>query len=148
MVLIWLLVAFVALLGELFTMSFYAVYEAAAALLAALVGAVWPNIIVQMLSFVVFSIVLLGLVRPRTVELLFRVRPQPTVQFPDLVGKAAVVRERVTDRGGLVEVGAGEFWSARAFPPGSVFEPGTQVVVAYRDGIRLYVQLPQPGAPT
>ncbi|MCL6596832.1 MAG: NfeD family protein [Firmicutes bacterium] len=140
MVLMWLLLALLALLGELLTMAFYAVYEAVAALLTALVAAVWPSFAGQVAAFALFSGILLGVVRPRTVELLFRARPQPTVPFPDLAGKAATVRERVTDHGGLVEVGEGEFWSARAYPPGSVFERGTAVTVAYRDGLRLYVQ--------
>ncbi len=147
MALVWFLVALVALLGELFTMSFYAVYEAVAAALVGLLALIWPNFIVQVVAFAVFSAVLLGVVRPVTIELLFRVRPQPTVQFPDITGKEATVRERVTDRGGLVEVGSGEFWSARAYPPGEVFEPGTQVVVAYREGIRLFVQAARNGPP-
>lgn len=147
MVLAWFLVALVALLGELFTMSFYAVYEAIAAALVGLLALIWPNLVGQVIAFAVFSGVLLGFVRPLTIELLFRVRPQATVQFPDIAGKQAIVRERVTDRSGLVEVGSGEFWSARAYPAGEVFEPGTQVVVAYREGIRLFVQTGQPTAP-
>jgi inner membrane protein len=147
MVLVWFLVALVALLGELFTMSFYAVYEAVAAALVGVLALIFPSFFVQVIAFAVFSAVLLGLVRPLTISLLFRVRPQATVQFPDIAGKQATVRERVTDRSGLVEVGNGEFWSARSSPTGEVFEPGTQVVVAYREGIRLFVEAPkQPGS--
>jgi len=142
----WLVIAAIALLGEIFTMSFYLVYEAAAAIVTALVALVLPDVFaVQLLVFAAASAFALGVVRPRTIELLFRVRPQPTVQFPDLTGKAAVVRERVSDTSGLVEVGAGEFWTARAYPPGQVFESGTAVVVATREGLRLFVELPQPG---
>ena len=146
MVLVWFLLALIALLGELFTMSFYAVYEAVAAALVGVLALILPSFILQVVAFAIFSAVLLGLVRPFTIELLFRVRPQPTVQFPDIAGKEATVRERVTDRSGLVEVGSGEFWSARAWPAGEVFEPGTQVVVSYREGIRLFVEAPKdPG---
>jgi membrane protein implicated in regulation of membrane protease activity len=139
MALTWFLLAVIALLGELFTLSFYLVYEAAAAAVTGVFALFVPNIIAQLLVFAVASALALGVARPRTIQLLFRAKPEPTVQFPDVVGKGAVVRERVTDTTGLVEVGAGEFWSARSAEPGLALEPGTSVTVARRDGIRLFV---------
>lgn len=139
MALTWFLLALIALLGELFTLSFYLVYEAAAAAVTGVVALFVPNTIAQLLVFAVASALSLGVARPRTIQLLFRAKPEPTVQFPDVVGKAATVRERVSDTAGLVEVGAGEFWSARAADAGMVLEPGTAVMVTRRDGIRLYV---------
>lgn len=135
----WFLIAILALLGELLTLSFYLVYEAAAALVTGLVAFVWPNTVGQLLVFAVSSGLALGVARPLTIQLLFRVKPQPTVAFPDVVGKAALVREAVSTGAGLVEVGAGEFWSARTAVPGQVLEVGTHVVVSQRDGIRLFV---------
>jgi membrane protein implicated in regulation of membrane protease activity len=137
---VWLVLALVALVSELHTNSFHAVYESAAALGVALVAVVWPSVLGQLAVFVLLSVLLLAFVRPRMVELLLRVRPRPTVAFPDIADRPATVRSRVTDRAGLVEVGRGEFWSARAYPPGTVFEPGEEVVVAYRVGVRLFVQ--------
>ena len=139
MALMWFLLALIALLGELFTLSFYLVYEAAAAVVTGVVALFVPNNIVQLAVFALASALSRGGARRRTIRLLFRAKPEPTVQFPDVVGKAAVVRERVTDGAGLVEVGAGEFWSARVASPGLVLEPGTPVTVTRRDGIRLYV---------
>jgi membrane protein implicated in regulation of membrane protease activity len=137
---LWAAVAFLALLLELHANSFHAIHEAVAAALVALLALVWPSIPGQILVFGLLSWFLLSVVRPRVMQRLMRVRPRPTLQFWDIAEREAVVLERVTDHAGLVEVGRGEFWSARAYPPGSVFEPGARVVVAYRAGIRLFVE--------
>lgn len=144
---LWAAVACAALLIELHANTFHAVHEAVAAALVALLAHFWPSVPGQVLTFGLLSWILLAVVRPRLVQRLVRVRPRPTVPFPDIAEREAVVRERVTDGGGVVEVGRGEFWSARAFPPGAVFEPGTRVVVAYRTGIRLFVERPGGGGP-
>jgi membrane protein implicated in regulation of membrane protease activity len=50
-----------------------------------------------------------------------------------LVGARAVVLRRVDSQGGLVRIG-GEEWSARAYVPDQVLEPGVQVEVAEIQG--------------
>jgi membrane protein implicated in regulation of membrane protease activity len=45
-----------------------------------------------------------------------------------LVGRQAVVLDRVDGRGGQVKL-AGEIWSARAYDDAKVFEPGADVMV-------------------
>ncbi len=144
---LWAAAACLALLVELHDNSFHAVHVAAAALLVAVLAGFWPSVPGQILVFGLLSWILLAAVRPRLLQRLMRVVPRPTIAFPDIAQREAVVRERVTDGAGVVEVGRGEFWSARAFPPGSVFEPGTRVVVAYRAGVRLVVERPGPGDP-
>jgi membrane protein implicated in regulation of membrane protease activity len=144
---LWAAVVFVSLLAELHTNTFHAVHEAVAAALVALLSRFWPNVAVQVLVFGLLSWLLLAFVRPRLVQLLVRVRPRPTRPYPDLVEREAIVRERVTGYAGLVEVGQGEFWSARAFAPGEVFEPGTHVLVAQRVGLRLLVEAEPPCGP-
>jgi membrane protein implicated in regulation of membrane protease activity len=141
---LWLLVAAAALLGELLTLSFYLVYEALAAALTAAVASIVPSLTLQLVFFVLVSFVSLFVLRPRTVSYLLRVRPSQTVQYPDLVGRVVVVRERVTDHGGQVDLGGGEYWSARSFPPDAVFEAGSEVEVAYREGLKLVVQARTP----
>jgi membrane protein implicated in regulation of membrane protease activity len=50
-----------------------------------------------------------------------------------LVGAPAVVLQRVDSHGGRVRIG-GEEWSARAFMPDQVLEPGMTVEVAEIEG--------------
>lgn len=132
-------------------MSFYLVYEALAAVLTAGLSLAFPQAGVQILAFVVFSLLGLTVLRPRTVQFLVRATRSPTQFYPDMVGRVVTVRERVTEHSGLVDAGGGEYWSARAGLPGEVLEPGTRAQVLYRDGIRLIVQAlpPEEGsAPT
>jgi membrane protein implicated in regulation of membrane protease activity len=50
-----------------------------------------------------------------------------------LEGARALVLQRVDSHGGRVRIG-GEEWSARAYMPDQVFEPGMQVEVAKIEG--------------
>jgi membrane protein implicated in regulation of membrane protease activity len=50
-----------------------------------------------------------------------------------LAGARAIVLERVDENGGRIRLG-GEEWSARAYVPDEVFEPGTQVEVVKIEG--------------
>ena len=50
-----------------------------------------------------------------------------------LTGAPAVVLQRVDQNGGRVRIG-GEEWSARAFMPDQVLEPGTRVEVVKIEG--------------
>lgn len=140
----WLLLALIALGGELLTMSFYLVYEALAGVVAAIVSAFVPSIGVQILAFAVFSILGLTVLRPRTVQLLVRAIRSPTKFYSDMAGRIVTVRQEVTEQRGLVDLGGGEFWTARSAVPGTVLEPGTYAEVLYRDGVRLMVEPVEP----
>lgn len=144
MVLLWIVVAIAGVAAELHLNSLHALHEAAAALAVAVLAIVWPSVLAQIAVFGLLSWVLLALVRPRVVQRLLRVTPRPTQPFPDVAEREAVVRQRVTDHAGLVEVGRGEYWTARAYPPGASYEPGMRVVVAYRMGLRLFVEQAPP----
>jgi len=111
----WLLLALIALGGELLTMSFYLVYEALAAVLTAVLSLVLPQVGAQIFAFVVFSLLGLTVLRPRTVQYLVRATRSPTQFYPDMVGRVVTVRERVTDHSGLVDAGGGEYFRARSW---------------------------------
>jgi membrane protein implicated in regulation of membrane protease activity len=50
-----------------------------------------------------------------------------------------VVTRRVDANGGQIRIGEGEFWSARAFDPADVMEPGAPVEVVLVDGLTALV---------
>jgi hypothetical protein len=58
------------------------------------------------------------------------------------VDRSAVVEQEVSDQGGMVRLGSGEFWSARSYPPGVVLAKGTFVRVMFVDGLTVYVSAP------
>jgi membrane protein implicated in regulation of membrane protease activity len=140
----WALIGLVLLLSELLSTSFYMIYLALAAAITAILSLAVTGLVAQLAVFAVASSLALAVLRPRTVSWLLRSRGAPTVPYPDLANRRGVVRETVTDQGGLVDLGGGEFWSARPFPPGDRLEPGTPVQVAYRQGVVLYVQRVSP----
>jgi membrane protein implicated in regulation of membrane protease activity len=100
----------------------------ASAIAAALGAALWLQIAV----FAVSSFAALALLRPvakRHLHMPHAIRTGSAA----LVGAQAVVLQRVDANGGLVRIG-GEDWSARAFMPDQVLEPGERVEVAEIEG--------------
>jgi membrane protein implicated in regulation of membrane protease activity len=97
--------------------------------LAALLGApFW----LSLLMAVVISVGTLALVRPPMVARLHR-GPELVSGHAALVGATAVVVDEVTDVSGRVKL-SGELWTARAYDPNEIIEPGRKVRVFEIDG--------------
>jgi len=131
--LIWLIVAAALAVGELATPGLFVLgLVAVAAVAAALVAALGAGFTLQLVVFAVGLVAMLGVVRPiarRHVRMPAALRTGTDA----LVGKRALVLERVDADGGRVKIG-GEEWSARAFMEEQVIEPGTKVEVARIEG--------------
>jgi membrane protein implicated in regulation of membrane protease activity len=129
----WAIAAALLAVGEIFTPGLFflgpvALAAAAAALAAVLGAAVW----LQLVLFAAGSFASLGLLRP-IARAHLRMPPALRTGTAALEGARATVLERVDGDRGLVRIG-GEDWSARAYAPDQVFEPGTQVEVAKIEG--------------
>ncbi|MGH2386621.1 MAG: NfeD family protein, partial [Chloroflexota bacterium] len=104
---IWLAIAVVALVGEVFGNAFILVYIGVAAGLTAVLAALGLPLLLQLIFFIPLTAVLLTLVRPRTIARLGGNRPRLQLTgHGRLVDRAAVVEQEVTDDGGLVQLGA------------------------------------------
>jgi len=131
--LVWALVAVALAVGEIFTPGMFflgpvALAAVAAALAAALGGALWLDTVV----FIVGALASLAFLRPIArahVKMPRAIRTGAAA----LEGAKAVVLQRVDAMGGRVRIG-GEEWSARSYMSDEVFEPGTQVEVAQIEG--------------
>lgn len=86
----------------------------------------------QLLGFAVAAIATLGFVRP-LVRRYTRPRIAQRTGVSKLVGEDALVLERVDAHNGRVKV-RGQVWSARAYDPTLVLEPGSTVQVIEIDG--------------
>ncbi|ARQ71443.1 NfeD family protein [Streptomyces marincola] len=105
---------------------------AAGAVAGALAAGFTDSVAVQVVVFAVVSTALIAVVRP--IARRSRVQPPALRSGPDaLMGKSAVVLERVDARNGRIKL-AGEVWSARALGEGDSYEPGSQVSVVEIDG--------------
>jgi membrane protein implicated in regulation of membrane protease activity len=131
--LLWALLAVALAVGELLTPGLFflgpVALAAAAATLAALLGA---GTIGSLLVFIGGSLASLGVLRP----IARRHLRQPAISRTGtdaLVGRQALVTQRVDARGGRVRIG-GEEWSARAYVGDQVLEAGQTVDIIQIEG--------------
>jgi membrane protein implicated in regulation of membrane protease activity len=129
---VWVVIAAVLAVGEVFTLTFLLGLIAAAAVAAAVAAALGGGVVVQLIVFIAVSIASIALLRP-IAKAHLRTPARLRTGTAALVGARAVVVERVDDDGGRVRIG-GEEWSARSFVEGQVIEPGTRVEVAQIQG--------------
>jgi len=124
----WSIAALLLAVGEIFTPGlFFLGPVAVAAVVAALAAVAGAAVWLQLLAFALASLASLGFLRPLARAHL-RMPPALRTGTAALQGAKAVVLQRVDDQGGRVRIG-GEEWSARAYMPDGVFEPGAQVEV-------------------
>jgi membrane protein implicated in regulation of membrane protease activity len=124
---VWLIVAGVLGVAELLTTTFAFGLIAAAAVVAAVIGAFHISLPLQLAAFVVAAGAGLGFVRP----IALRHLKQPPVLRTGtaaLVGRSAIVLEEVTEHGGRVRID-GEEWSSRPYDESLVIPVGAKVDV-------------------
>src|SRR5215218_1105972 len=107
---IWLIVAVVFGVGEIFTLGFFLAPFAGGALVAAIVSGAGAGDIVSWIAFLVVSLTLLAALRPVAIRHL-RQAPRLRTGTAALVGRTGVVMERISnDEGvGCVRID-GEVW--------------------------------------
>jgi membrane protein implicated in regulation of membrane protease activity len=130
---IWAVAAVALGIGEIFTPGlFFLGPIAAAAVAAALAALVGLGVVVQLIVFIVGAIASVAILRP-IARAHLRMPPSTRTGTAALVGRKALVTQRVDLHGGRVRIG-GEEWSARAFFDEQVLDPGTSVEVAKIEG--------------
>jgi membrane protein implicated in regulation of membrane protease activity len=125
---IWCIVGAALLAGELVVTAAILGPIGLAAFGAAIAAALDASSEVQIVTFIVLTLLALPLARP----IARRHREPPPAALrtnaPALVGEEAVVLQQVDRDSGQVKVG-GDVWSARSTAPADVFEPGERVIV-------------------
>lgn len=135
--LVWLVVAVVLGVAEIFTLTAALGVLGAAALVPAALAAVGLPLPIQLVAFAVAATAGVVLVRP--VALRHMHTPQlERFGVEALVGKRAFVVREVSDRDGLVRID-GEDWTARTFDDDTVIPEGVPVSVMRISGTIAYV---------
>ncbi len=130
---VWAVLAVVLAVGEIFTPGlFFLGPVALAAVAAALAALAGLGAGLQVVVFIGASLASLAVLRPLARAHL-RMPPALRTGTAALEGAHAVVLQRVDSLGGRVRIG-GEEWSARAFMPDQVIEPGTRCEVVKIEG--------------
>ena len=126
---LWLIAAVLLAIGEIATMGFFLAPFAAGALVAMVTSAAGAGTAINLIVFLVVSVVALGALRP----LARSHRRQPALSRTGtaaLVGQHAMVLERIANDEGVGCVRLdGEVWTARAYDEDEVIEQGKRVQV-------------------
>ena len=135
----WLIIFVIALIVEIATMGLTSIWFAGGALIAWVFAKIGFGTTVQIVVFVIASLLLLILTRPIAVKF-FNVQRQKT-NAESLIGECAVVIEEVDTlkSQGRVEIHGME-WSAKTDEPDGKIAAGKVVVVDGIQGVKLIVR--------
>ena len=126
---LWLIAAVLLAIGEIATMGFFLAPFAAGALVAMVTSAAGAGTAINLMVFLVVSVVALGALRPVARSH----KRQPALSRTGtaaLVGTHAMVLERIANDEGVGCVRLeGEVWTARAYDEDEVIEQGKRVQV-------------------
>ena len=135
----WLVLFVILIIIEIFTMGLTTIWFAGGSLLAFILAYVGFGLPVQIIVFLLASIILLVLTRPIAVKFFNKERQKTNED--SLIGQKAVVLERVdTLHGtGRAEVNGME-WSAKTDELEEIIEVGTIVTIEGIQGVKLIVK--------
>lgn len=134
----WLILFVILLIIEIATMGLTTIWFAGGALVAFLAAHIGFGVVVQVLVFLIVSILLLVLTRPIAVKFFNQERQKTNAE--SLIGQKAVVKEEINtlQATGRVEVNGME-WSAKTEGPG-IIEADTIVMIHGIQGVKLIVE--------
>jgi len=135
----WLILFVILLVIEIFTMGLTTVWFAGGAAIAFILAFVGFDLPVQVIIFLLASILLLVLTRPIAVKFFNKERQRTNAE--SLIGQKAIVLERIdTLRGvGRAEVNGME-WSAKTDEIEEPIEAGEVVIIEGIQGVKLIVR--------
>ena len=139
MTVMWLGILVILVVIELFTMGLTTIWFAGGALVAALISVPGTPLIVQILFFLIVSMLLLYFTRPIAVKYFNRDRTRTNVE--SLIGRQAIVISEINNLEGVGQVNTGGMeWSARSSYHNVVIPVGAVVTVLGIDGVKLIVE--------
>ena len=135
---VWLAVAIVLLVVEIITLGLTTIWFAGGALVACVAAALQADFLVQMMLFLVVSVVMLFF--PRPVAMRYMNKNRTKTNSESLVGKEAVVLQEINKlkASGQVQLNGIE-WTARAENMEDVIEKGAIVCIKKIEGVKLIV---------
>lgn len=141
--LIWLIVMVVCLVIEISTLGLASIWFAGGALLALIIALVNGPLWLQVLVFLVASIVLLIFTRPLASKFFNHNRTKTNVNSK--IGKQAIVTATIDNLKGEGQIiTEGMEWTARS-SDSSVIEEGTVVVIEKIEGVKAIVRIRKEG---
>lgn len=135
----WLIVMIIFIIFELVTLGLTTIWFALGSLVALAVAAVGGPLWLQILVFVLVS--LLTLFGIRNLAVTFFNQNREKTNADGLIGRKGIVTEEISNihATGQVTV-AGQEWTARSVADGVIYEAGAMVVIREIRGVKLIVE--------
>ncbi|MCM1088822.1 MAG: NfeD family protein [Muribaculaceae bacterium] len=139
MTIVWLVLLVILVVVELATMGLTTIWFAGGALVAALISIPGTPLALQILLFLVVSLVLLYFTRPIAVKYFNKDRVRTNVE--SLIGRQAIVISEINNLEGIGQVNTGGMeWSARSSYHDVTLPVGAVVTILGVDGVKLIVE--------
>ena len=134
----WLIIVIVMAVIEIITLGLTTIWFAGGALAAFIASLFGANLVVQVVLFIVVSLVLLAVTRPLAVK--FFNKDRESTNAESLIGGRAVVKQEIDNLNarGMVSVN-GQEWTARAFED-KIIPQGATVEIMEISGVKLLVK--------
>jgi len=140
MAIIWLIVAVLFFIGELICPVFFLFWFSVGALVALLLSLVVSNWAIQVIVFLVVSVILLIFMKPLTNKL-FKNKEKDELNTNGIIGKTAVVVKEIDNIKGTGEAKVGsELWRAVSDDDSKVIPQDAKVTVLKIDGVKIIVK--------
>ena len=135
----WLILLVVLIVIELVTMGLTTIWFAGGALAAALISIPNTPLVLQIIVFLVVSLVLLYFTRPVAVKYFNKDRVRTNIE--GMIGRQAIVVSEINNVEGIGQVNTGGMeWSARSSYHNIALPVGAVVTVIGVDGVKLIVE--------
>lgn len=136
---VWLVFLVILIVIELITMGLTTIWFAGGALAAALVSIPDTPVVLQVIVFLIVSLMLLFFTRPVAVKYFNKDRVRTNIE--GMIGRQAIVVSEINNVEGIGQVNTGGMeWSARSSSHNVVLPVGTVVTVLGVDGVKLIVE--------
>ncbi len=141
---IWVIIIAACIFAEIATLGLTTIWFAGGAGVALVVSIVGGGIWVQIIVFIIVSVVLMFLVRPYAKKRFNSKRTATNVD--SILGQTGIVIDEINNlmSKGLVKIG-GQEWTARCMDSGETIGPGEEVVVERIEGVKVIVRKKEGG---
>lgn len=136
---LWIIVLIAAVVIEVMTLGLTTIWFAGGALAALLIERLNGGLYLQMIVFLVVSLILLYFTRPIAVKHFNGQRKKTNLD--SLIGKQAMVTSQICNLQGIGKVTvSGQEWSAKSETDEQIFEEGETVRIVQIKGVKLIVK--------
>lgn len=140
-VIFWAVLAGLAFVGEILSVSFFLLFFSFGAVVALVMAFAGLGLTAQAIGFIAASILSMVVLRPALLNRLALKSGEGYAGHRGITGESAVVTETIEAGGkGAIRIGSGEFWTARALYHEGEMKEGAKVRVLDTDGLTALVE--------